>query len=37
MRAVQHSERLQEEDAPQYVTVDKFTDSFVINLSESSD
>lgn len=37
MAAVQHAERLQDEDARRDIAVDHFTDKFIIRLSDSSD
>lgn len=36
-QAVKHAENLQEQDAKQDIAVDKFVESFVINIEQSSD
>lgn len=37
MQTVQHAKRLQKEDAKQDIAVERFKDSFIITLSDSSD
>ena len=36
-KAVAHAEKIQEEDARRDIVVDKFIDSFIITLSESTE